>query len=164
MLSALKDYWNNDTRWANFIRGLRSLNVPLHGSTSEMFRLMVAGEYSLTMPALLHDVLREKERGGPVDFIKTAPPIVAPRFAAIYGKAPHPNSAALFAEWLISPEGQSTLESIGRETVRKGFPSKMSVEAVFPKGMEIIAANNRDYLADPKAWLDNYVKPIWQGS
>jgi iron(III) transport system substrate-binding protein len=164
MLAALKSYWGNDTRWVDFIKGLKSLDSPTYGSSSEMLSLLVAGEYSMAMPALLHDVLNEKGKGAPVDFIKTAPPIIFPRFAAIYARAPHPNSARLFAEWLISPEGQGVLDSVGRETVRKGFASHTSVDVVFPKDIDIIPVNDQNYLANPKAWLDQYVKPIWQSA
>jgi ABC-type thiamine transport system substrate-binding protein len=42
MLAAFKDDWKDDARWANFIRGLKSLNVSIHKSTSAMFRLVVS--------------------------------------------------------------------------------------------------------------------------
>ena len=35
-----------------------------------MFRLLIAGEYSIAMPSLVHDVVNEKENGSPVDFVK----------------------------------------------------------------------------------------------
>lgn len=164
ILVALKDAWRNDTRWSRFVEGLKSLDVPVYKSTSEMLKLLVAGEYAIAMPALLHDVLLETEKGAPIDFIRTAPPIVSARYGAIYAKALHPNAAKLFAEWLISPEGQSVMESTGRETVRAGFPSRTSVEAVFGRGVTTVELTNQDYLSDPKAWLDKYVKPIWLGS
>jgi iron(III) transport system substrate-binding protein len=163
MLAALYTYWKNETRWANFLRGLRALNATTYQSTSEMFNLLAAGEYTIAMPSLLHDVLNEKRKGGPVDFVRTAPPVVAPRFAAIYAYAPHPNAAKLFAEWLISEDGQKALDSIGRETVRKGFKGVASVEASFPEGTEVISLRNQEYLANPKAWLTEHVKPIWEG-
>ena len=89
-----------------------------------MFRLVVAGEYSIVMPALFHDVVREKEIGSPIDFARGAGPVVSPQQAAIYVKAPHPTAAKLFAEWLISPEGQSAIDSVGRASARKGFKAR----------------------------------------
>ncbi|WP_455368099.1 ABC transporter substrate-binding protein [[Eubacterium] cellulosolvens] len=164
ILVALKDVWKNDTRWTMFVEDLKLLDVPVYKSTSEMLRLVVAGEYAIAMPALLHDILFEKERGAPIDFISTADPIVTARYGAIYSKAPHPNAAKLFAEWLISPEGQGVMESVGRETVRIDFPSRTSIETVFGKEVKSIKMMNQDYLSDPKAWLDKYVKPIWLSS
>ena len=72
-----------------------------------MFRLLIAGEYSIAMPALLHDVIEEKEKGSPVDFVKSAAPIISAQQLGIYGKAPHINGAKLFAEWMVTPEGQT---------------------------------------------------------
>lgn len=161
MIAALKGVWKDEARWSAFIQGLKALKVPVHRSTSAMFRLVIAGEYSLAMPALLHDVLREKEKGSPVDLVRTIPPVVNPRYAAIYAKAPHPNAAKLFAEWLISPDGQAALDSVGREPARKGFPSKNSVEANFPGTIRVLTPQDKSYLEDPKKWLDTHVKPIW---
>ncbi|MGH7828653.1 MAG: ABC transporter substrate-binding protein [Candidatus Binatia bacterium] len=163
MLAALKGLWKDDGRWTNFVKGLKALNVPVHRSTSAMFRLLVAGEYALVMPALLHDAVIEKTKGAPVELIGTAPPIVYPRFAAIYAKPPHQNTAKLFAEWLITAEGQAALDSVGRETSRKGFPSKTSIDALFPAGTRTITVQDKGYLEDPRKWLDTNVKPIWGG-
>ena len=163
MLAAHKTQWNDDARFARFIRGLKALDVPVHKSTSAMFRLVIAGEYAIAMPALLHDVLHEMGKGTPVDYVRECPPVVFPRQAGIFGKAPNSNAAKLFAEWLISEDGQKVIDSIGRETVRKGFSSKTSVETAFPKGTTPYPVKDKLFLEDPKKWLDVNVKPIWEG-
>lgn len=160
-LAALRDLWKNEARWTAFVKGLKALNVPVHRSTSAMFRLVIAGEYAIAMPALLHDVMNEKEKGTPVEYIKTATPVVFPRYAAVYAKAPHPNAAKLLTEWLISAEGQATLDSVGREASRKGFPSKTSIENAYGAGTQPIAVHDKLFLEDPKTWLDTHVRPIW---
>jgi iron(III) transport system substrate-binding protein len=163
MLAGLKEQWKDETRFNNFVKGLKALNVPVHKSTSAMFRLVIAGEYAICMPALLHDVFEEKGKGTPVDYIKTVPPVVFPRQAGIYAKAPNPNAAKLFAEWAISTEGQQVIDSVGRESSRNDFKSKTSIESAFPKGTKPIPVNDKLFLEDPKKWLDTYVKPIWEG-
>lgn len=162
-LAALKGYWKDDARWTHFVKGLKALNVPVHRSTSAMFRLLIAGEYSIAEPALLHDLIHEKERGTPVDYVKTASPIVFGRYSGIYAKAPHPNAAKLLSEWLISPAGQAALDSVGREASRKGFPSKTAVETAYPADTKPIGVHDKGFLEDPKKWLDDNVKPIWGG-
>ncbi len=163
MLSGLKTQWKDDTRYNNFVKGLKALNVPVHKSTSAMFRLVISGEYSICMPALLHDVMEEMHKGTPVSYVKTIPPVLFPRQAGIYAKAPDPNAAKLFAEWLISDEGQKTIDSVGRESSRNDFKSKTSIEAAFGKGAKPLPVTDQQFLEDPKKWLDTYVKPIWEG-
>ena len=161
MLAALKDYWKDDARWTAFVKGLKALDVPVHRSTSALFRLVIAGEYYIAMPALYHDVVFEMSKGSPVDIVRTAPPVLFPRYSAIYAKAPHPNTAKLFSEWLISPDGQAALDSVGRETVRKGFKAKASLDKFFPEGVQTISPKDKSFLEDPKAWVDKNLKPIW---
>ncbi|HEX7229317.1 MAG TPA: extracellular solute-binding protein [Candidatus Binatia bacterium] len=160
-LSGLKTLWKDDSRFNNFVKNLKALNVPVHQSTSAMFRLVISGEYSICMPALLHDVFEEMHKGTPVNYNKAVPPVVFPRQAGIYVKAPDPNAAKLFAEWLISEEGQKAIDSVGRETSRNDFKSHTSIEAAFGKGTKPIPVTDQNFLEDPKKWLDANVKPIW---
>ena len=162
MLAAFKDEWKDDARWANFIRGLKSLNVTIHKSTSAMFRLVIAGEYSIGMPTLFHDVVHEKEVKSPIDFARGAGPVVSPQQAAIYAKAPHPTTAKLFAEWLVSPEGQAAIDAVGRPSARKGFKSKTSMENGWGANVKPVVVANKAYIEDARKWLDTTVKPIWE--
>ncbi|HUK40617.1 MAG TPA: extracellular solute-binding protein [Candidatus Acidoferrales bacterium] len=162
MLAAFKDEWKDDVRWTNFIKGLKALNVPVHKSTTAMFRLLVAGEYSIVMPALFHDVVHEKEVGSPVDFARGAVPVVSPQQAAIYVKAPHSTAAKLFAEWLVSPEGQAAINAVGRPSARKGFKSKTSIENGWGPNVKPVVVSNKAYIEDARKWLDTVVKPVWE--
>src|SRR6476660_4124316 len=163
MLSGLKTQWNDDNRYSNFVKGLKALNVPVHQSTSAMFRLVISGEYSICMPALLHDVFEEIHKGTPVNYNKAVPPVVFPRQAGIYVKAPDPNAAKLFAEWLISEEGQKAIDSVGRESSRNDFKSKTSIEAAYGKAMKPLPVTDQLFLGDPTTWLNKNVKPLWEG-
>ena len=160
LLAGLKDSWNDNARWTRFIRGLKALDVPLHKSTSAMFRLLIAGEYSIAMPSLVHDVVNEKENGSPVDFVKGAGPVISPQHAALYAKAPHANTGKLFAEWMISPEGQAVIDAGNRPGNRKGFKSKVSVE-IWGSNVKSIPITDKLFYEDPRKWLDTNVKPVW---
>ncbi|HEX9270678.1 MAG TPA: extracellular solute-binding protein, partial [Candidatus Binatia bacterium] len=162
LLAGFKEYWKDDAKWTSYIKGLKGLNVTVHKSTSAMFRLLIAGEYTIAMPALLHDVIEEKEKGSPVDFVKSAPPVISAQQLGIYGKAPHLDSAKLFAEWMITPEGQAAVAAVGRETSRKGVKSKASVEYAWGDKVKPISISNKSFSEDPRKWLDANVKPVWE--
>ncbi|HWO41370.1 MAG TPA: extracellular solute-binding protein [Candidatus Eisenbacteria bacterium] len=161
MLAGFQQAWKDDARWTKFVRGLRALDVTVHKSTSAMFRLLIAGEYALALPALLHDVVHEKEKGVPVDIVKGAVPVVSPQQAKLYAKAPHPNTAKLFAEWLVTPEGQGALDAVGRSSARKGFKAKTSIENAWGGDVKPVAIVNRAFFENPRKWLDENVKPLW---
>lgn len=63
--------------------------------------------------------------------------------------------------WLISAEGQATLDSVGREASRKGFPSKTSIENAYGAGTQPIPVHDKLFMEDPRKWLDTHVRPIW---
>ena len=52
MLSGLKTQWNDDARFSKYVKGLKALGVPVHQSTSAMFRLVISGEYAICMGSL----------------------------------------------------------------------------------------------------------------
>jgi iron(III) transport system substrate-binding protein len=161
-LAILKGTWKDDAKWARFVKGLKDLNVAVHRSTGAMFRLLVAGEYSIAEPALLHDVLREKEKGSPVDWVKAVPPVVFTDYAVFYAKSPHPNAAKLFIEWLLSPDGQAAVSSTGRTPNLKGLDVASSLERNWSPDVKPLATIDPAFILDQKKWLDTYVKPIWE--
>jgi hypothetical protein len=112
-----------------------------------MFRLLVAGEYSIAMPSLLHDVIEA---------------VISAQQLGIYGKAPHISGAKLFAEWMIAPEGQLAVAAVGRETSRKGVKSKASIEYAWGSNVKTIPIINKAFSEDPRKWLDANVKPVWE--
>src|SRR5262244_110224 len=82
--------------------------------------------------------------------------------AAIYVKAPHPTAGKLFAEWLVSPEGQAAINAVGRPSARKGFKSKTSIENGWGPNVKPIVVSNKAYIEDARKWLDTAVKPVWE--
>jgi ABC-type thiamine transport system substrate-binding protein len=62
LLAGFKEYWKDDARWTKYIKGLKELNVKVHKSTSAMFRLVIACEYSIATPALFRRNRRKGKR------------------------------------------------------------------------------------------------------
>ena len=54
-----------------------------------------------------------KQRGAPVEWFAIAPAIGRANGIGIVAQPPHPHAAALFADFLLSPEGQAILQKGG---------------------------------------------------
>jgi len=160
--ATLKDFWDDDTRWTNYVRGLKALEVPLYSSQSQEMRLVVAGEYAICNNLQSQDVISEQIKGAPIEYtLELDPVIISPRFASIYALPPHPNSAKLFVEWLLTVEAQLIFAEYYRTPNRKGVPSIVSLELLYPDTKNIIT-QPEEWIEDPAAWVDKYLKPVWE--
>jgi iron(III) transport system substrate-binding protein len=83
-----------------------------------------------------------KARGAPVDQVIVDPYFSQPNKMVLARHAPHPHAAALFIDWALSEEGQSTVTTFGRVSARKGvkqrFPELMEKE-IFHADVEFIS-------------------------
>jgi ABC-type Fe3+ transport system substrate-binding protein len=158
MLIGLRSYWNDDAKWTSFVRGLKALNTTTFRSTSQMARLVIAGEYAICVPCLTQDIITGKATGATVDWAPGLLPVVFPRFAAIYKYAPHPNAAKLLAEWLASADSAPVWCSLGRTPARTNVPCSVAMEQMFPGGTGVISVNPP---SDPGAYIDQNLKPLW---
>jgi iron(III) transport system substrate-binding protein len=55
-----------------------------------------------------------KKKGQPIDFVPVQPVAARPQGIGVAKDAPHPAAAVLFADFVLSPEGQKLFESMGR--------------------------------------------------
>ena len=55
-----------------------------------------------------------KRKGAPIDWVPVEPVAARPQGIAVAKNAPHPHAALLFADYVLSPEGQELLNSMGR--------------------------------------------------
>jgi ABC-type Fe3+ transport system substrate-binding protein len=65
-----------------------------------------------------------KTRGAPVDWIGLEPVITYTVGVSLPSQPPHPYSAKLFTEWLLSKEGQEVVNQYGRVPIRDDVDSK----------------------------------------
>lgn len=86
-----------------------------HGLLSD---LVASGECVVAINNYGYFVGRALLRGAPVDMVAINPVITIIAPTAISKKAPHPNAARLYVDWISGKEGQQTLVSLGRFPVR----------------------------------------------
>lgn len=140
MLQGLAGVWGKEKAVAYFKRLAALDPVPKRGNT-ERVMMAVAGEYPLLL-AYNQTIQRMTSRGAPIDWLPLEPAVVQVNPAMVAAKAPHPNAARLFIDFLLSKEGAELLRSFQRIPVRK------DVEPDPPRlfrGYKYVIENPEDY-------------------
>jgi iron(III) transport system substrate-binding protein len=75
--------------------------------------LVASGEIPFAITTYNHGAEKMKQKGAPVEWFAIEPAIGRANGIAIMRKPPHPHAAALFADFVLSPEGQKILEHGG---------------------------------------------------
>ena len=86
-----------------------------------------------------------KKRGGPIDWVALDPIVTRPQAIGLARNALHPYAALLFADFVLSPEGQGLLESMGRS------PTSTKIKSEF-SGMKYTMIDPLSVLDDSEKW------------
>jgi len=101
--------------------------------------LVVTGEVPLALTTYLYKVLQLKNDGAPIDYVVLPPEVARSQGTGMARKAPHPNAAVLFMDFLLS-DGQEILAK------RDFIPTNVKVKPL-PENMPLI-------FVDPAVLLD----------
>jgi iron(III) transport system substrate-binding protein len=140
LFEGLKGVWGKEKTLAYF-RKLASLDPVLKRGNTERVQLTVAGEYPLIV-AYNQTIQRMTSRGAPIDWLPLEPAVTQVNPAMIGAKAPHPNAARLFYDYILSKEGQEQLRAFQRIPVRKDVepdPARLF------RGFKYVIENPEDY-------------------
>lgn len=116
LLSGLIRAWGREKAVSYFKKLAAQDPVLMRGNTNRV-QLTVAGEYSLIV-AYAPTIQRETSRGAPIDWVPLEPVAVQVNPVMLAAKAPHPNAAKLFIDFLLSKEGQKMLVGFRRIPIR----------------------------------------------
>jgi len=82
---------------------------------------LTRGEYALYLSGVTRDIVKQRQSGAPIKYVKLADGVgISQNAQALIKNAPHPNAARLWLEWSLSEEGQQELAKQGDGPVRKG--------------------------------------------
>ncbi len=127
-----------------YFRGLAAMKPQLRTGHILLAELVAAGEIPMTPTAYNNNVETLKKKGAPVDWRPLAPAFGRATSIALSRRAPHPHAALLFADFLLSRDGQEILQKANR------VPSNSTVASNL---------NNFRYeLVDPVIMLDEWQK------
>ena len=125
-----------------YMKKLSAQKPLFRDSESIITQLLAAGEFPLGL-TYSHQVGTMKRKGAPVEWIRTAQPIVTGlKPIALSAKAAHPNAGKLFIDFILSKEGQDLIRSFNRISGRVDVASELT------EGAKL-------YPAEPR-WGDDY--------
>jgi iron(III) transport system substrate-binding protein len=121
-----------DKKGMEFMQSLAKQEVAIRSGRSLITQLLAAGEFDLQIVAYWYRPHLMKKQGAPVDWLGLEPAILALHPISIVDRAPHPNAAKLFIDYVLSEEGQKLFAARGREPARpgirpEGYPTHLKV-------------------------------------
>lgn len=107
--------------------------------------MVIAGEVPLALTVYNYMPQSAKDKGAPIDWFVLEPAVARANGIGIARRAPHPNAAALFYDYMLSPDVQKLLVSMDYVPTNTAVPSPL-------------AKNLRILLVDPAMALDQIDK------
>jgi ABC-type Fe3+ transport system substrate-binding protein len=159
-LVSLRDYIG-ESKWNDFIRRLLDLKPSLDISVSAVAEYVAAGEYPIGMITNLHDAVRLKIEGAPIDYFlpEGVPILTTVSLIAIIKTTQNVNSAKLFVDFALSQEGQTIIGNVPvRFPARPGVPAAFSLEKVLKPGMKIELYPTTEAFEKARQWADEFKK------
>jgi iron(III) transport system substrate-binding protein len=106
-----------------YMKKLGAQDFKLYSGLTILTNLLAAGEFPLVLNTYLHNVEDVRRKGAPVDWVAQDPVFTKFQPIGVGSKAAHPSAAKLFADFMLSEEGQKIIASFGRVPTRRGVPT-----------------------------------------
>ena len=115
-MATLVKKWGEKAGMAYFQR-LSEMKPDMRKGHVLLAELIAAGEIPVGLTVYNANAESLKRRGAPIDWVPVQPVVARPQGIGIARNAPNPKAAAAFVDFVLSPEGQQMLESMGRVPV-----------------------------------------------
>jgi iron(III) transport system substrate-binding protein len=113
-------------RGMDFFRKLAAMKPDVRRGHVLLAELVAAGEVPVALDAYNSNIEPLKRKGAPIDFVPVQPVAARPQGIGVARNAPHPHAALLFADLVLSPEGQKLFESMGRVPASTRVKSRLN--------------------------------------
>jgi len=136
----------SEERGLAFFRQLAALKPEMRKGHILVAQLVAAGELAVCLTTYSGNAESIKAKGGPIDWVAVDPLVGRPQAVALTKNAPHPHAALLFADFLLSPEGQKLLGDLGR------VPASRTQRTLLDE--------HKSIMVDPIKWTEE--APKWE--
>jgi iron(III) transport system substrate-binding protein len=148
-LAGIVKAWG-EARAMRFINRLARQRPGVRNGHTLLTQLIISGEVPVGLTVYSSGVEPGKRAGAPIDWAPVQPVIAYPIGIGLARRGPHPHAALLFADFVLSPEGQALFTSLGRP------PASRKVQTTLGQFESV--------MMDPAAELDENEKweRIWK--
>jgi iron(III) transport system substrate-binding protein len=115
-MATLVKKWGEKAGMAYFQR-LSEMKPDVRKGHVLLAELIAAGEIPVGLTVYNANAESLKRRGAPIDWVAVQPVVARPQGIGIARNAPNARAAVAFVDFVLSPEGQQLLESMGRVPV-----------------------------------------------
>jgi iron(III) transport system substrate-binding protein len=112
-LAGIVKFWGQE-RGMKFFNALSRMKPDVRTGHTLVAQLVAAGEVPVGLTTYSSGAVSGKRTGAPIDWAPIEPVIAQPLGIGLARNAPHPHAALLFADFVLSPEGQELFNSLGR--------------------------------------------------
>jgi len=138
-----------DPNGLDLFRKIASTNgVSMRKGHTLLANLTASGEVPLSIAIYEYKIQQMKLAGAPVDFFYLDPLVVHPVGIGIAKRAPHPNTAALFFDFILSDGQKLYLE-------QQSYPSNIKVKPL-PQGIELHFIDFSKALDEQDSWQKTF--------
>jgi len=123
-LAAVMDFYGDD-KGKQLARALGAQNLQIRTGRSLVSQLVAAGEFPVQIDAHHHEAVTLRKAGAPIDYVFPEPfiPVKAVSALVLSSRPPHPHSAALLVDFMLSKKGQGIAYRQGRWPAYKELAS-----------------------------------------
>jgi iron(III) transport system substrate-binding protein len=155
ILAAMEQAWGRE-KALDYLTRLRKQDLSFRRGGALTTQVVSSGEYPIGIAINGETSAAIRDKGAPLGFKVLSPKIVKPEGLFLARNSPHPHAALLFADWVLSEDGQSILAGkLGKGIAMKGVRSKFQEFQLQP-----------DYVVTPKlgpglkAYIEDFAKTI----
>jgi iron(III) transport system substrate-binding protein len=142
---ALMDLYGKE-KGMDFLKKLAAQNPVARAGGTLIIELVGAGEFDLGFSVNADSVEAVRRKGAPVDWARLDEPSYGDiQATGVLVKARRPNAARLFANFLVSKEGQQKLADLDNVVVRKDVEPKIAVDRSKLRVIDPAEGNRIDY-------------------
>jgi iron(III) transport system substrate-binding protein len=155
ILAAMEQAWGRQ-KAVDYLTKLRKQDLSFRRGGALTTQVVSSGEYPIGIAINGETSAAIRDKGAPLGFKVLAPKIVKPEGLFLARNSPHPHASLLFADWVLSEEGQTVLAGkLGKGVAMKGVRSKFQEFQLQP-----------DYVVTPqlgprlKSYIEDFAKIV----